>query len=162
MSVVTRLAVLRAPPPEFHSGRDELDDWLSRHGLAATQARSSLVYLAYSDAWMVGYFALSAGAIDPADAGSRTRQGMPRYPIPVVLLARMAVAQDEQGEGVGRELVQQAAEITLDVARLVAVRALLVDAFDESVAGFYEHVGFTRNAANALRLEVLVKDLEGI
>lgn len=160
MSLLTKVAVLTAPAPEFHSSQMELDEWLSKHGLEATRARSATVYLAYSDDRVVGYFALSAGSVDPSAAGSRTRRGMPRYPIPAVLLARMAVIEEAHGQGVGRELVQQAAAITLEVARLVAVRVLVVDAIDEAVARFYEHVGFTRNEANPLRLEVLVKDLE--
>lgn len=160
MNVVTRVAVLTAPAPEFRSGRTELDEWLSKYGLEATRARSAIVYLAYSDERVVGYFALSAGSVDPTLAGSRTRRGMPRYPIPAVLLGRMAVIEEARGQGVGRELVQQVAAITLEVARLVAVRVLVVDAIDEGVACFYEHVGFTRNEANPLRLEVLVKDLD--
>jgi GNAT superfamily N-acetyltransferase len=84
---------------------------------------------------------------------------LPRYPIPAILLARMAVSEDMQGRGVGRELVGEVATLTLEVARVVAVRALVVDAVDERAASFYEHVGLTRNEANPLRLEVLAKDL---
>ena len=157
---VTSVAVLDAPAPRFRSGRPELDQWLSAHGLAATRAGSARVYLGYREAEVVGYFALSAGSIDPVLVGTRTGKGMPRHPIPAILLARMAVAEDAQGRGVGRELVAEAARLTLAVARLVAVRALVVDALDEAAAGFYEHVGFTRNEPNPMRLEILVKDLE--
>jgi GNAT superfamily N-acetyltransferase len=116
--------------------------------------------LGYREAEVVGYIALSAGSIDPMLVGTRTSKGMPRHPIPAILLARMAVAEGAQGQGVGRELVAEAARLTLAVARLVAVRALVVDALDEPAASFYEHVGFTRNEANPMRLEMLVKDLE--
>jgi GNAT superfamily N-acetyltransferase len=156
---ITSVAVLDAPAPTFRSGRPELDQWLNRHGLTATRAGSARVYLGFREAEVVGYFALSAGSIDPVLAGTRTGKGMPRHPIPAILLARMAVAEDAQGRGVGRELVAEAASLTLAVARLVAVRALVVDALDEP-AGFYEYVGFTRNEANPIRLEILVKDLE--
>jgi predicted N-acetyltransferase YhbS len=87
---------------------------------------------------------------------------MPRHAIPVVLLARLAVSEDAQGQGIGRELVRHAALLTLKVAGLVGVRALVVDAVDEPTADFYEHVGFTPNDANPLRLEILTKDIDAL
>lgn len=157
-----RVAALRAPPPAFRSGRVELDDWLARHGLTATRSGSARVYLAEDQTGVVGYFALSAGSVDPARAGTRTRSGMPRHPIPVVLLARLAVSEHAQGRGLGRSLVEHAALVTVKVARLVAVRALVVEAIDEATARFYTQVGMTPNEDNPLWLEVLVKDLESL
>lgn len=84
---------------------------------------------------------------------------MPRHPIPVVLLARLAVGEEVQGQGIGRALVRHAALITVRAAALIGVRALVVDALDQPTARFYERVGFTPNAVDPLRLEVLVKDL---
>jgi GNAT superfamily N-acetyltransferase len=155
-----RVAALSATPPDFTSRRDELDRWFAHHALDATRAGSARVSVAHRDERPLGYFALAAGSVDPAHAGTRTRTGMPRHPIPVVLLARLAVANQTQGQGVGRELVRSAAELTAKVARLIAVRALVVDALDEQAAAFYEHVGFTPMEADSLRLEILVKDLE--
>jgi predicted N-acetyltransferase YhbS len=109
---------------------------------------------------LVGYLALCAGEVQLAQADERIRRGMPRHPIPAVLLARLAVARDRQGQGVGRELVWHAAALSLRVSRLIAVRALVVDALDEPTARFYEPVGFTRLVAGSLRLRLLVKDLE--
>jgi GNAT superfamily N-acetyltransferase len=109
VSSAIRVAVLDAPPPALRSGREELDNWLARYGLAATRAGSARVYLAEAaDGFAVGYFALSAGSVDPVYAGSRTRRGLPRHQIPVVLLARLAVEQTAQQRGVGRELVRRA------------------------------------------------------
>ena len=85
---------------------------------------------------------------------------MPRRPIPVVLLARLAVSERAQGRGLGRLLVEYAALATVKVARLVAVRALVVDALDDVTAQFYTRVGMTPNEDNPLWLEILVKDLE--
>ncbi len=79
MSEAIRVTPLQASPPAFRSGRDELDDWLTKHGLAATQAGSARVYLAHDGGALVGYFGLAAGAVDPAHAGTRTRRGMPRH-----------------------------------------------------------------------------------
>ncbi len=125
-------------------------------------AGSARVYLAHSDTTLVGYFALAAGSVDPTRAGTRTRKGMPRHPIPVVLLARLAVSKDRQRRGVGRELVRNAAALTSRAAQLIGVRALVVDATDEATAQFYGRVGFTANEANPLRLEILIKDLDAL
>jgi predicted N-acetyltransferase YhbS len=162
MSDTLTVAVLDAPPPAFCCGREELDRWLEHHGLQATRSGSARVYLAHRDGQLVGYFALSAGAVEHDSAGIRTRKGMSRHPVPTVLLARLAVAEEAKGQGVGRELVRWAADLTVRAARLVAVRALVVDALDGEVAEFYAKVGFTPNEANPLRLEVLVKDLEAL
>lgn len=109
---------------------------------------------------MVGYFALAAGEVQQEQADERTRSGMPRHAIPAMLLARLAVADAAQGRGIGRELVWHAAELTLRASRLIAVRALVVDAMDEATAGFYERIGLNRLVPGALRLRMLLKDLE--
>ncbi|MDQ3647592.1 MAG: GNAT family N-acetyltransferase, partial [Actinomycetota bacterium] len=109
MSADIRVAPLQAPPPAFRSDHAELDQWLATHGTQATRSGSARVYLAESESRLVGYLALAAGSVDPVRAGTRTRSGLPRHPIPVVLLARLAVSQDAQGQGVGRELVRHAA-----------------------------------------------------
>ncbi len=82
--------------------------------------------MAHREGVAVGYFALAAGSLDPVHAGTRTRAGMPRHPIPVVLLARLAVDEQVQSQGIGRALMRHAALITLRAAALVAVRALVV------------------------------------
>lgn len=160
MSDAIRVAPLTAPLPALDSGRPELDRWLADYGWSATRSGSARVWLAERDEGGVGYFALSAGSVDPVHAGARARAGMPRHPTPVVLLARLAVGEDFQGQGIGRALVGHAARITIRAAALVAVRALVVDALDEATAVFYERVGFTPNAVEPLRLEALVKDLQ--
>lgn len=141
MSADIRVAPLEAAPGAFRSGRDELDEWFEQHALAATRGGSARVYVAERADEVVGYLALAAGSVERSRAGRRTRAGMPGHPIPVVLLARLAVAVEAQAQGVGRELVRHAAATTLEVARLVAVRALAVDAIDGRTAGFYRRVG---------------------
>lgn len=80
----------------------------------------------------MGYFALAAGSVEYEGADERSRKGMARHPIPVALLARLAVAKAAQGRGIGRELVWHAAGLTLKATRLIAVRALIVDALDRA------------------------------
>jgi GNAT superfamily N-acetyltransferase len=137
VSDAIRVVPIEAPPPAFACGRRELDDWLARHALQATRTGSARAYLAYEAEELVGYFALAAGALERELAGERTRKGMPRHQVPVVLLARLAVAEHAQGRGVGARLVGYIGGVVVRTSRLVAVRALVVDALDEATAGFY-------------------------
>ena len=133
---------------------------MARHALQATRTGSARAYLAYEAEELVGYCALSAGSVEREDVSERARKGMPRHRLPVVLLARLAVAQRAQGRGVGAQLVGHIGGVVVRTRRLVAVRALVVDALDEATAAFYQHLGFTTNEVEPLRLEILVKDLE--
>ena len=108
-----------------------------------TRAGSARVYLAHADRALVGYFALAAGSVEHGQADERSRRGMPRHPIPAVLLARLAVAEAAQGQGFGRVLVGHAASLALQASHLIAVRLLVVDALDQPTAAD-ERLGFTR------------------
>lgn len=108
---------------------------------------------------VVGYFALNAGGVEPASAPPRVRAGMPRHPIPVVLLARLAVDLSVQGHGLGAFLLADAMRRSLAAAESIGVRALLVHAKDESARAFYVRFGFVPSPTDPLHLMLLMKDL---
>jgi GNAT superfamily N-acetyltransferase len=144
---------------EFDSGAGELDDWLRRFARMADAAGTARTYVLADGPRVLGYYALTPGAVDRHELPDRHARGMPAHPIGVVLLARLAVDRSLQGQGYGRALVADAALRTLQAAELVGARALLVHARDERAAGFYERLGFTRSPTDALHLMVLIKDL---
>jgi GNAT superfamily N-acetyltransferase len=144
---------------EFDSGAGELDDWLRRFAQMADAAGTARTYVLADGPRVLGYYALTPGAVDRHELPDRHARGMPAHPIGVVLLARLAVDRSLQGQGYGRALVADAALRTLQAAELVGARALLVHARDERAAGFYERLGFTRSPTDALHLMVLIKDL---
>jgi GNAT superfamily N-acetyltransferase len=146
----------------FASGVESLDTWLHRHARAAVGAGSARTYVVVDrgdDSRVVGYSALAAGAVEPDDVPVRVRAGMPRHPIPVVLLARLAVDEQVQGLGLGAFLLADAVRRTLSAADAIAVRALLVHAIDARARAFYERFGFVASPTDPLHLMVLVKDL---
>lgn len=146
----------------FASGTESLDVWLHRHARAAAGAGSARTYVVTDrtdDARVVGSVALAAGSIEPAAAPTRVRAGMPRHPIPVVLLARLAVDQQVQGQGLGAFLLADAMRRTLSASDAVGVRALLVHAIDARARAFYERFGFTASTTDPLHLMLLVNDL---
>jgi len=146
----------------FRCGRAALDTWLVEHARTATGAGSARTYVVCDreqDDRVVGYVALNAGAVEPAQAPRRVRAGMPRHPIPVVLLARLAVDLSVQGHGLGAFLLADAMRRSLAAAESVGVRALLVQAKGASARAFYERFGFAASPTDPLQLMLLMKDL---
>ena len=145
----------------FECGVESLDIWLVKHARAAAGAGSARTYVvvdAEQDR-VVGYHALSLASIDHADATDRGRKGMPRHPIPAMLLARLAVDKTVQGKGIGAFLLRDAMGRALSVAEQAGMRLLLVHALNDEARAFYEHFGFEPSPSDAMNLQLLVKDI---
>ncbi len=108
---------------------------------------------------MIGFYTIVAGEARHADAPERVVKGMPRYPIPLLVLARLAVHRDWQGRGIGAGLLLDALGRTLQVADMVGVRALAVHAKDDKSAEFYRHFGFMPSPTDNRHLFMLIKDI---
>ena len=143
----------------FTCGQPELDRFLIRHALQAQQANSSQTYVAIGDGEVVGFYTIVAGEVRHADAPERVVKGMPRHPIPLLVLARLAVHTNAQGRGIGAGLLLDALGRTLQVADVIGVRALAVHAKDDSAVAFYRHFGFTPSPTDARHLFMLIKDI---
>lgn len=143
----------------FTCGQPELDRFLARHALQAQQANSSQTYVAVSDSEILGFYTVVAGEVQHADAPVRVVKGMPRHPIPLLVLARLAVHSKAQGHGVGAGLLLDALGRALQVADVIGVRALAVHAKDDGAAAFYRHFGFTSSPTDPRHLFMLMKDI---
>jgi GNAT superfamily N-acetyltransferase len=108
---------------------------------------------------VIGFHALTVASISHQDATERARRGMPRYPIPVVLLARLAVDRSVQGRGVGALLLADAMRRALSLAEGTGVRLLLAHAIDRDALGFYLRFGFERSPSDPFNLQLLIKDI---
>ncbi len=108
---------------------------------------------------VVGYHALTAAALERESATARIIKGMPQYPIPVVLLARLAVDRSVAGRGLGAWLLRDAMIRTLAAAETIGVRAMLVHAVDEDAAAFYLRHGLEASPTDPRHLMILVKDI---
>jgi len=93
------------------------------------------------------------------EAPARISKGLARHPIPVILLARLAVDREEKGTGVGKALLKDALSRIVQAADIVGARAVLVHAIAEQARAFYEHFDFEPSPIDALRLMLLMKDL---
>ncbi|MCW2098781.1 UNVERIFIED_ORG: acetyltransferase (GNAT) family protein [Pseudomonas psychrophila] len=158
--------MLRAPQPldashvlePFDCGKPTLNEWLIRHARQAQSSGSARTFVVLDDQRLVGYFSLTVGQVDVLTAPERISHGMGRYPIPVAILARLAVSQTDQGRGIGVGLLRDAIVRTLTVADQVGVRALLTHPLDDEAARFYRRFGFESSPASESQLLLLLKD----
>jgi len=146
------------PLDAIDCGKPALNEWLIRHARQAHATGSARTYVVVDDQRVAGYFSLAVGQIDSLDAPERVRKGMGNYPIPVVILARLAVSTVDQGRRLGVGLLQDAIRRTLAVADQAGVRALLTHPIDETAARFYLRFGFEVSPAREQQLILLLKD----
>lgn len=137
---------------EFNCGEVVLDDWLKRRAMANQLSGASRTFVvADSSARVFGYYALAAGAVSHGQATSAVRRNMPD-PVPVMVLARLAVDQPAQGIQLGASLLQDAVNRAVAVSHNAGVRALLVHAIHEQAKLFYEHFGFQASPIHPMTL----------
>ena len=109
---------------EFTCGQPELDRFLARHALQAQQAHSSQTYVGVRGVKIVGFYSIVVGEVRHADAPQRIVNGMPRHPVPLLVLARLAAHSEWQGRGLGAGLIHDTLARILQVADIVGLRAL--------------------------------------
>lgn len=143
---------------DFDCGKPALNDWLLRHARQAQGSGSAKTFPVTDSKGVAGYFSLTVGQIDTLDAPERRRKGMGQYPIPVVILARMAVSRIDQGRGIGRGMLQDAVRRTLLISEQAGIRALLTHPFDDEAEWFYLRIGFMPSPVRERQLLLLLKD----
>lgn len=146
----------------FDCGVESLDTWLKQHARAADGAGSARTFVttdAEQTGRVVGYHALTVASVEHAAATARVVKGMPRHPIPCVLLARLAVDRTVQGQGLGAWLLRDAMTRAVAAAEELGIRALLVHALDDDAAAFYRRHGFESSPTDSHNLQMLIKDI---
>jgi GNAT superfamily N-acetyltransferase len=145
----------------FDCGRASLNIWLTRYARQAAAAGSARAYVVLDSEQerVVGYHALAAAGVERASATPRVIKGMPQYPIPVVLLARLAVDLSVAGRGLGAWLLRDAMTRTLSASETIGVRAMLVHALDDEASRFYRRHGLEPSPTDELHLMILIKDI---
>lgn len=137
---------------DFDCGEPLLNDWLKRRALANQSSGASRTFVVVDNHQRVmGYYALAAGAVAHRDSTGAVRRNMPN-PIPVMVLARLAVDRNAQGKQIGGALIKDAVLRALSVSENAGVRALLVHALHEKAKAFYRHYGFEESPADPMTL----------
>jgi predicted N-acetyltransferase YhbS len=143
----------------FDCGIEELNRFLIKYALTNQQARDSTTYLALADKEVVGYYTLASGSVKFEDAPERLQKGVARHPVPIVLLARLAVSVMWQGRRIGSGFLKEAMKTTLEAARIIGVRALVAHAKDDHARAFYQHHDFVESPIDSYQMILPVKDI---
>jgi predicted N-acetyltransferase YhbS len=145
---------------QFQCKKRSLEAWLRRHALKNQILDSSQTYVVHRGGRVVGYYALTYGEVQLADCPPAISEGMPpRFAVPVVLLARLAVDDREAGRGLGGELLKDALTRTVNAADIAGAKAVLVDAIDDEARSFYKHFGFEETPVEPLKLMKRIVDI---
>ena len=143
----------------FDCGQLDLNAWLIKYALQNQSASSAQTHVGLVNESVVGYYSLAVGQVEYSDASERLRKGLARHPVPIMLLARLAVHKEWQGKGVGRALLRDAILRTLQASEIAGIRALVVHAKDDAAKRYYEQFDFVSSPTDPLHLFVLLKDL---
>lgn len=157
---------LTAPQPlsnhhccdDFCCGVASLDDWLKRRAYTNQISGASRTFVVCDDQKVVGYYALASGAISVQLVLGKFRRNMPD-PIPVVILARLAIDSSYQGQGLGRALFRDAGLRIIQAADTIGIRGVIVHAISEEAKAFYLALGFNLSPVEPMTLMITLNDL---
>ncbi len=144
----------------FGCGNELLDRWLIRYAAQNERRDGARTFVVTDGHAVCGYYTLVAGQLDHHEATPETGRGLSRhFPIPVAILARLAIDTRHQRQGLGAALLDDALKRVCHAAEQVAIRAVVVHAIDQSAAAFYERLGFKALSATPRTLMVTLAAL---
>ena len=144
---------------EFDCGKPRLNEFLHRYALENQKSGKSRTYVATRGEKVAAFYSLAPGALAPVGVTERIAKGQGTQDIPVILIARLAVNLEEQGKGLGGQMLLDALRRAVEGADVIGGRAVLVHAEDKEARDFYLHYGFEAAPTDDLHLLMLVKDL---
>lgn len=146
----------------FDCGSPALNQFLQRYALLNQKANSAQTYVCSVEGVVVGFYSLAVGSVELESAPARVSKGLARHPVPVMILARLAVDLVHQRKGLGQALLKDALLRTAQAADIAGIRALLVHAKDEAARQWYESWEFEPSPTNSFHLFLMLKDLKSL
>jgi predicted N-acetyltransferase YhbS len=144
----------------FDCGVEALNDYLKRYALQNQDKGAARTYVATVENKVIGYYSLAYGSVSPNETPKKVSKGLGRYPIPVLLLARLAVDTNYHGKKIGAGLLRDALLKAPRAAEIAGLRAMLVHAKDDAAKQFYERFGFTSSPVNPYHLFMIIDDIK--
>ncbi|MBF0386688.1 MAG: GNAT family N-acetyltransferase [Candidatus Omnitrophica bacterium] len=144
----------------FDCGAEPLNNYLKNFALSNNLNGSARTYVTTKAAKIAGYYTLTPGSVAKATTPQHIGKGLANHPVPVIIIARLAVDKTEQGHGIGKALVRDALLRIVDAAEIIGGRAVLVHAKDTEAKSFYEQLGFDPSPTDTLHLYLLIKDIK--
>jgi GNAT superfamily N-acetyltransferase len=147
----------------FDCGAEELNRFIQLYAYQTQQSQGARTYISLTDsAELAGFYTLAYGSIEFEEAPMRIQKGLARHQIPVMVLARLAVAREFQGHGLGKQLLRDALLRTLQAADIAGLRAVVVHVKDDAAKRFYERFRFEVFPSEPFKLALLLKDLRAV
>lgn len=143
---------------DFSCGMTSLDDWLKKRALTNQVSGATRTFVICIDNRVVGFYALASSSISIKSALGKFKRNMPN-PIPVVILARLAIDTSMQGQGLGRALFRDAALRVVQASETIGIRGIIVHAISEDAKRFYLALGFQESPLEPMLLMITIKDL---
>ncbi len=144
----------------FDCGNHELNDFFKKYAWQSQASNVSRTYvLSDGGERVIGYYSLVYGSVSPQDVAERIQMGTGRYPLPIILIARLAIDKLFQGKGFGKALLKDAFIRCLHASEIAGLRAVVVKAKNETAKRFYEKFGFESSPLDEFHLFLLMKDL---
>ena len=143
---------------EFDCGREELNEFLSRYAGQNARNGISVTYVAIAEGSddILGFYSISNGEVAHRDLPESEARKLPRYPVPVVRIGRLATSTSARGQGIGKLLLIDALQRTLNLSEEIGIRAVEVDAKTPEARAFYSQYGFVRLADDELHLYLAI------
>jgi predicted N-acetyltransferase YhbS len=145
----------------FNCGVTGLNLYLQKYALTNNYNQSVKTFVSLNNQnQVIGYYSLVAGGVEHFAVPPRIKKGLGKYPIPVILIARLAVDISCQKIGLGKGLLKDALLRCLSIIEHLGVRAILVHAKDDQAKQFYQKFGFESSPIDEYHLYLLVKDIQ--
>ncbi|TYQ24847.1 GNAT family N-acetyltransferase [Pseudanabaena sp. UWO311] len=142
---------------QFDCGNIQLNNWLKHRAFKNEIQGASRTYVVTVENVVVAYYCLANGAIAQTLSTGKVKRNMPD-PIPVMIIGRLAVAQNWQGKRIGKALLRDAILRTLQASEIAGIRAILVEAISDEAKQFYEKCGFTVSPIAPMTLMITIND----
>jgi len=144
----------------FDCGVEPLNDYLKKYALQNQKKDAARTYVYTNDEnVIIGYYTLVFGSVSVEEASAEISSGLGRYPVPIILLARLAIDNGQKGKGLGRALLRDALLRALSASEIAGLRAFLVHAKDEPAKRFYKRFGFKPSPHNEFHLFLKMADI---
>ena len=139
-----------------------LNQFLQRYALVNQKANSAQTYVCCQGEEVVGFYSLAVGSVEPEAVPPRVMKGLARHPVPVMILARLAVNKENQRRGLGQALLRNALLRTAQAADIAGIRCLLVHAKNDAARQWYESWEFEPSPTEPYHQFLILKDLKNL
>ena len=164
--IIERLDKSKHNRNEFDCGKEELHTFIKLHANNNQKLNISVTHVAISqddsnqNKSIYAYYTLSSGHITYDELPDKLKSKLPKYPVPIARICRLAVDESHQKQGIGEFLLFNAFSNILESAKKIAIYAIVVDAKDAEAKAFYKQYGFIELQRSALTLFLPLKTIQ--